>query len=129
MFGMGTTLSVRDFARVFTMPWPVFIGMTLQYTVMPLAGFAIATSFGFPPEVAARVVLIGSCPGGVASNLMTYLARGMNNKGIAAELFISERTVRFHLRNIYDKLYIKSRTEAVIWAIKNILSGKNYTNN
>jgi len=76
MFGMGTTLSVKDFARVFTMPWPVFIGMVLQYTVMPLAGFAIATSFGFEAEVAAGVVLIGSCPGGVASNLMTYLARG-----------------------------------------------------
>ncbi|MFH1264545.1 MAG: bile acid:sodium symporter family protein, partial [Planctomycetota bacterium] len=76
MFGMGTTLSVKDFARVFTMPWPVFIGMALQYTVMPLAGFAIATSFGFPPEVAAGVILVGSCPGGVASNLMTYLARG-----------------------------------------------------
>ena len=76
MFGMGTTLSVRDFARVCTMPWPVFIGMALQYTVMPLAGFALATSFGFEAEVAAGVILIGSCPGGVASNLMTYLARG-----------------------------------------------------
>jgi BASS family bile acid:Na+ symporter len=76
MFGMGTTLSVSDFSRVFTMPWPVFIGMALQYTVMPLAGFALATSFGFEAEVAAGVILIGSCPGGVASNLMTYLARG-----------------------------------------------------
>lgn len=76
MFGMGTTLSGKDFARVLTMPWPVFIGMLLQFSVMPLAGLAIATSFGFEPEVAAGVILIGSCPGGVASNLMTYLAKG-----------------------------------------------------
>ena len=76
MFGMGTTLSVSDFTRVFTMPWPVFIGMGLQYSIMPLAGFAIAMAFGFEAEVAAGVILIGSCPGGVASNLMTYLAGG-----------------------------------------------------
>jgi BASS family bile acid:Na+ symporter len=76
MFGMGTTLSVQDFTRVFTMPWPVFIGMFLQYTVMPLVGFSLATAFGFAPEIAAGIVLIGSCPGGVASNLMAYLARG-----------------------------------------------------
>lgn len=76
MFGMGTTLAVRDFTRVFTMPWPVFIGMLLQFSVMPLAGLALAAAFGFEPEVAAGVVLVGSCPGGVASNLMTYLARG-----------------------------------------------------
>jgi BASS family bile acid:Na+ symporter len=76
MFGMGTTLSLMDFGRVFTMPWPVFIGMLLQFLIMPLAGYSIATTFGFDAEVAAGVILIGSCPGGVASNLMTYLARG-----------------------------------------------------
>lgn len=76
MFGMGTTLNVGDFLRVLAMPWPVLVGMVLQFTVMPVAGFLIATAFGFEPEVAAGVVLIGCCPGGVASNLMTYLARG-----------------------------------------------------
>jgi BASS family bile acid:Na+ symporter len=76
MFGMGTTLSLADFARVLKMPWPVFVGILLQFTVMPLAGLAIATLFGFEPELAAGVILIGSCSGGVASNLMAYLARG-----------------------------------------------------
>jgi BASS family bile acid:Na+ symporter len=76
MFGMGTTLSVADFGRVFKMPWPVFVGFVLQFTVMPLTGLALAKAFGFEPEIAAGVVLIGSCPGGVASNLMTYLAGG-----------------------------------------------------
>jgi BASS family bile acid:Na+ symporter len=73
-FGMGTTLSARDFGRVFTMPWPVFVGMALQYTVMPFVGFGIATLFRFEPEIGAGIVLIGSVPGGVASNLINYLA-------------------------------------------------------
>ncbi|MBN2477314.1 MAG: bile acid:sodium symporter family protein [Pirellulales bacterium] len=76
MFGMGTTLSGKDFLRVIAMPWPVLIGMVLQFTVMPVAGYAIATALEFEAEVAAGVILVGSCPGGVASNLMTYLARG-----------------------------------------------------
>jgi len=76
MFGMGTTLSVADFGRVFKMPWPVLVGFVLQFSVMPLTGLALAKIFGFQAEVAAGVVLIGSCPGGVASNLMTYLAGG-----------------------------------------------------
>jgi BASS family bile acid:Na+ symporter len=76
MFGMGTTLSGKDFARVLAMPWPVFLGMVLQFSVMPLAGLSVAAVFGFEPEIAAGVILIGSVPGGVASNLMAYLARG-----------------------------------------------------
>jgi len=76
MFGMGTTLSVADFTRVLKMPWPVFVGIVLQFGVMPFVGWGLASSFGFPPLVAAGVVLVGSCPGGVASNVITYLAGG-----------------------------------------------------
>jgi len=76
MFGMGTTLSVADFGRVFKMPWPILVGFVLQFSVMSLTGFALAKAFGFEAEVAAGVILIGSCPGGVASNLMTFLAGG-----------------------------------------------------
>ncbi len=76
MFGMGTKLSMADFVRVAVMPWPVCIGVALHYTVMPLAGYTIATLFGFPPEVAAGVILIGSVSSGVASNLIAYLAGG-----------------------------------------------------
>lgn len=75
-FGMGTTLSLTDFRRVLIAPRPVFIGMVLQFSVMPVVGYLIATGFKFEPEVAAGVILIGSVSGGVASNLMVYLARG-----------------------------------------------------
>jgi bile acid:Na+ symporter, BASS family len=76
MFGMGTSLSLQDFGRAFRMPKAVGLGLLLQFTVMPLTGWTLAGLFGFEPQVAAGVVLIGSCPGGVASNLMTFLARG-----------------------------------------------------
>jgi BASS family bile acid:Na+ symporter len=76
MFGMGTTLSLADFTRVLKMPWPVFIGFFLQFTIMPLVGFMLAKTFGFTNEIAAGVVLIGCCPSGVASNVMAYLAGG-----------------------------------------------------
>jgi len=76
MFGMGTTLSVADFTRVLKMPWPVLIGFILQYSIMPLVGFSLAWGLGFEPQIAAGIILIGSCPGGVASNVMTYLAGG-----------------------------------------------------
>jgi bile acid:Na+ symporter, BASS family len=76
MFGMGTQLTLADFFRVFSMPRGVLVGMALQFSVMPFVGKGLATIFTPNPEVAAGMVLIGSCPGGVASNVMTYLARG-----------------------------------------------------
>lgn len=76
MFGMGTSMSVEDFTNVLKMPKGVLIGSGLQFTVMPLIGIGLATVFGFPAEIAAGVVLIGSCPGGVASNVIAFLARG-----------------------------------------------------
>jgi len=75
-FGVGTTLSARDFKNVLAMPWPVLIGVGLQFTIMPFVGYGIAMTFGFPPEVAAGIILIGSVSSGVASNVMTYLAGG-----------------------------------------------------
>jgi len=74
MFGMGTTMSVRDFTQVFLMPRGVIIGLVLQFTIMPLVGFTLATTFGFPPEVAAGVILIGCVPSGLASNVINYIA-------------------------------------------------------
>ncbi len=76
MFGMGTTLSVADFARVLKVPKAVAIGIILQFGVMPLTGFTLAKLFGFQGEIAAGVVLVGAAPGGVASNVITYLAGG-----------------------------------------------------
>jgi BASS family bile acid:Na+ symporter len=74
MFGMGTQMSVKDFWGVVKMPKAVIIGITAQFTIMPLVGFALAKAGGFPPEIGAGIILIGSCSSGLASNVMVYLA-------------------------------------------------------
>jgi len=76
MFGMGMTLKPRDFKLVFQRPRDVFIGALAQFTIMPLLVWCLAKAFDLPPELAAGVILVGTCPGGTSSNVMTYLARG-----------------------------------------------------
>ncbi len=75
MFGMGTQLSVKDFTGVMKKPKGVLIGMMCQFTIMPIVGISLALTLGFSAEIAAGVVLIGSSPGGVASNVMAYIAK------------------------------------------------------
>jgi BASS family bile acid:Na+ symporter len=75
MFGMGSQMSYRDFAGVVKMPKGVLLGLTCQFTIMPIVGFTIATAFGFPPEIAAGIILIGSSPSGLASNVMSFIAK------------------------------------------------------
>ena len=75
MFGMGTELSLKDFANVLRMPKGVIVGIVCHYTIMPLVGFSVARFFNFPPEIAAGIILVGCCPSGLASNVMCYLAK------------------------------------------------------
>lgn len=75
MFGMGTELSLKDFALVLKKPKGIIVGIVCHYTIMPLVGFAIASLFNFPSEIAAGIILVGCCPSGLASNVMSYLAR------------------------------------------------------
>lgn len=75
MFGMGTVMSVKDFEGVVKMPRGVFVGLVCQLTIMPLVGATLAYSLGLPAEVAAGIILIGSAPSGVASNVMAYIAK------------------------------------------------------
>ncbi len=75
MFGMGTSMSVRDFLGVVKMPKGVIIGVLCQFTIMPFIGYTLAKMSGFPPEIAAGMILIGCSPSGMASNVMAFLAR------------------------------------------------------
>lgn len=76
MFAMGTTLSIADFSRVFKMPMNVLIATLCQFAIMPLIGMLLARSLGLQPEIAAGLVLVGCSPGGLASNVMTFIAKG-----------------------------------------------------
>lgn len=75
MFGMGSQMSFRDFTGVMKMPKGVFIGVFSHYMIMPLVGFCIAGIFRFPPEISAGIILIGCVPSGLASNVMSFLAK------------------------------------------------------
>ncbi len=75
MLGMGLTLTFADFRRVLSMPWPIFVGLLLQFSVMPLLGWSIATGLALESAFAVGLILVSCCPGGTASNIVTYIAR------------------------------------------------------
>ena len=74
MFGMGTSMSLSDFAGVAKMPKGVLIGLVCQFTIMPIVGFTLASLSGLPPEIAAGIILVGCSPSGLASNVMAYIS-------------------------------------------------------
>lgn len=76
MLTMGMTLSTQDYKILAKRPFDIFIGAAAQYTIMPLAAFAVAHAFGLPKGFAVGLMLVGTCPGGVSSNIMSYLAKG-----------------------------------------------------
>lgn len=76
MFGMGLTLTTRDFRTVFTHPKEIAIGLLAQYTVMPLLAWLLVVALRLPPDLALGVILVGCAPGAMASNVITYIARG-----------------------------------------------------
>lgn len=76
MFGMGLTLRAEDFRVVFSRPRDVIIGCVAQFTIMPLLAWGLTCLFALDEALALGVVLVGCCPGGTASNVITYLAKG-----------------------------------------------------
>lgn len=75
MFGIGAVLEVVDFKRIAQKPTIVLIGSAAQFTIMPLGAFVLAKLFGLPPEIAVGLILTGSAPGAMASNVMSYIAK------------------------------------------------------
>ena len=76
MLSMGLTLSVQDFKILFKRPLDILLGAVAQYTIMPLVAFTLTKIFGLDPYLAVGIVLVGCCPGGVSSNIMSFLAKG-----------------------------------------------------
>ena len=76
MFGMGLTLTTSDFREIFSRPKDVIIGIIAQFTIMPISAFVLCKAFDLPPDLAVGLMLLGCCPGGTASNVVTFLARG-----------------------------------------------------
>ena len=76
MFGMGLTLRAKDFSEVLTRPFEVLIGILGQFIIMPVTAWLLCKILGLSDEIAVGVILVGCCPGGTASNVMTYLGKG-----------------------------------------------------
>ncbi|MBX7244245.1 MAG: bile acid:sodium symporter family protein [Candidatus Sumerlaeaceae bacterium] len=101
MFGMGMTLTAEDFRRVARTPLAVGVGIAGQFVIMPLAGFLIAKALNLPWEIAVGVVLVGVCPSGTASNVVTYLA------GADVALSVSVTAINTMLSPLLTPLLLK----------------------
>lgn len=123
MFGMGTSLSLSDFAGVVKMPKGVIGGLLCQYTLMPFVAFSITKAFGFPNEVAAGIILIGSCPGGLASNVMAYLARANLALSVtltAISTFVAPFATPFYMQLLAGE-YVAIEFWSMMWDITKIV--------
>lgn len=87
MLFMGLTMKLDDFKLVFKQPKNVIAGIILRYLIMPFVGFGVAKLLGLPPALAAGLILVGCCPSGTASNVMTFLSRGDTALSITVSSF------------------------------------------
>lgn len=117
MFGMGSQMSFDDFKGIIKMPKGVFLGVILQYTIMPLVGFTLASLFKFPSEIAAGILLIGCAPSGLASNVMSYIARA--NLALAVTLAAVGTILSPLLTPLLMKLLAGQYIEVDFWAMMN----------
>lgn len=123
MFGMGTELSIKDFAQVVRMPKGIIVGIACQFTIMPFLGFGIATLFDFPGEIAAGIILVGCCPSGLASNVMSYLARA--NLALSVSITTLATLLAPFLTPLLMKLlggnFVEVKILAMVWDITKIV--------
>ncbi len=102
MLSMGSTLTVDDFRRLGKMPGAVALGFALQYTVMPLSGWLAARWLKLEPGLALGLILVASCPGGTASNLITFLARG--NLALSVVMTMASTLLAFIMTPLWCQL-------------------------
>ena len=107
MLGMGLTLSVEDFKGVARMPGAVALGFCAQYTIMPLLGWGIATVLRLEPGLAVGLILVASCPGGMASNLISYLAKA--NLALSVVLTLCSTVLAFFFTPMWTSVLAGSR--------------------
>lgn len=101
MLGMGFTLTPDDFRRLLKVPTSFGLGFACQYTVMPLLGWAIGRALNLEPGFAAGLILVSACPGGVASNLISYLARA--NVALSVVLTMASTLTAFVMTPLWCK--------------------------
>lgn len=113
MFGMGSTMGIEDFQEVIKSPKSVFLGVLFQFLIMPLVGYLLTKIFSFPNEIAAGVILVGSMPCGLASNVMSYLAKA--NLALSLTLTSIATLIAPILTPLLLKLYANQLIEINFW--------------
>ncbi|WP_232824805.1 bile acid:sodium symporter family protein [Algibacillus agarilyticus] len=123
MFGMGTSVGIKDFLRVAKMPKSIAVGIICQFTIMPFIGMSLAIISGLPPEIAAGIILVGCAPGGLASNVMAYIS-GANLALSLSLTAISTLIAPFATPLLMSALageYIPIDAVAMFWSITKIV--------
>ena len=123
MFGMGMTLSWHNFTEVLKRPQIIGLGVFMQYLVMPFAAWLVAVMLGLPPYIMAGLVLVGACPGGTASNVVCYLARG--DVALSITLTTVSTFLAILLTPLITWLYVGQKVpvpvESMLWSIFKIV--------
>ena len=115
MFGMGLTLKISDFKEIIKHPTDVLVGFVAQFTIMPLLAFILTKVFSLPTDLAIGVILVGTCPGGTASNIMTFLAKG--NVALSVSMTICSTIFAPILTPFLTYLYAGQRVDVDIWGM------------
>jgi len=115
MLGMGLTLTVDDFKRVFIMPLPLAAGVCLQFAVMPFLGWGIGLLLSMPRDMAVGLVLVSCCPGGTASNVVTFLARA--NVALSVSMTALSTMLAVLLTPLLTKLLVGERLPVDGWGL------------
>jgi BASS family bile acid:Na+ symporter len=123
MFGMGTTMKMTDFAEVLRSPKAVILGVFFQFTIMPFVGWGLTKLFQFPSEIAAGIILVGCMPCGLASNVMSYLAKA--NVALSLTLtsiatILAPLLTPFLMKNLAGQL-IEIDLWAMVWEISKLI--------
>lgn len=104
MFGMGITLTIDDFKNVLKQPFTIFLGTLLQFLLMPLIAYVLCMIFQLPKELMIGLIIVGCCPGGTASNLICYLAKG--DVALSISLTTVSTLLSFLLTPLLTLLYL-----------------------
>lgn len=115
MLGMGFTLTLDDFRRLFKIPGAFALGFACQYSIMPLIGWALGRMLNLEAGFAAGLILVAACPGGVASNLIAYLARA--NVALSVILTMASTLTAFVMTPIWCKTLAGAIVEVDAWGI------------
>ena len=120
MFGMGMTLTWNNFKEVFKTPRLILFGVILQFGIMPSAAYVIAKMFSLSPELMAGTVLVGCSPGGTASNVITYLAKG--NVALSITLTLSSTILAVLFTPSLTYMFLNHVVDVQFWQMQRVFN-------